>query len=228
MCAVSATWVLSILILSQPKPHTVDAFAPSLKTRKAPSAQLSNRKQNFFSESKEQFAVDEYLESIDRRFKRIHQRKIKINEDSNQRAFTNAWSWLTNDEALCKEAQMKHSDDALYVLGLADLASRRLLQKHHLPTARLNKGFSNEDDHMPVVDVRGEKDVTNGSFIQLAIASNKLARFTSRIYKAYTYHSTVSALKLRSRFYQMLRFAGSTVQFLAFPKRQPIFSYKDT
>lgn len=41
------------------------------------------------------------------------------------------WKWLYHEVDLPKP----EPNDALYVLGVAGLASKRLLQKHHLPTA---------------------------------------------------------------------------------------------
>lgn len=49
-----------------------------------------------------------------------------------------AWKWLrqepglrSNDEQM---QQQQQQEDALFVLGVAGLASKRLLQKHHIPT----------------------------------------------------------------------------------------------
>jgi hypothetical protein len=81
----------------------------------------------------EQQVVDEYLEFLDRRYHRLH-------DDVNQKAPTqkpfSAWDWLMQDgdwKEPVFDAQ-KH-EDALYVLGVAELASERLLQRHHIPLA---------------------------------------------------------------------------------------------
>merc|ERR1711956_118388 len=87
------------------------------------------------SELDQQFLVDEYLESIDRRYKRVHQGETK--DDRSQRGFTSAWAWLTADESsLIEEETHRNEEDALSVLGLAELASLRLLHKHHLPVTQ--------------------------------------------------------------------------------------------
>jgi len=74
--------------------------------------------------SQEQQVVDDYLEFLDRRYHRLH--------DEKESRFS-AWNWLmqgSGQEPLTVQADHIH-DDALYVLGVANLASRKLLQKHH-------------------------------------------------------------------------------------------------
>lgn len=164
------------------------------------------------SETNQQFVVDKYLESIERRYKRVYQ----SDTSDDPRGFTSAWSWLTAEKASPKKEQMqRNTDNALYVLGLADLASARLLQKHQLPVTQSN-GISNEANDSITIDARREKDITS-PFALVALAAKRFGRFSLRIYKAYTYRYTVASLKLRAWFYQTLRFIGSTsTQFLAF------------
>lgn len=72
-------------------------------------------------------AADDYLEFLDRRYNRI----LKDEEDS--KGFS-VMSWLyqnTNGETEAS-SQKPREEDALYVLGVANLASRKFLQKHHL------------------------------------------------------------------------------------------------
>jgi hypothetical protein len=73
----------------------------------------------------EQVVVDQYLEFLDRRYKRLKKKEDKP---------FSAMEWLlqgspNRNEPLPLEQQ---KEDALYVLGVAGLASQRLLQKHHL------------------------------------------------------------------------------------------------
>jgi len=101
------------------------------------------------SESEEQDSVDAYLEFLDRRYRRLHcddkeegTQKVKAQQDSSILKTTKPFSamdWLmkgngSNDsDALATTRQ--EQEDALYVLGVAGLASQKLLQKHHLPTS---------------------------------------------------------------------------------------------
>lgn len=78
----------------------------------------------------EQDNVDEYLEFLDRRYKRLHNVET---EDDTSTPFS-ALNWLvqgspSRNEVLTSQQQ---EEDALYVLGVAGLASRKLLQKHPL------------------------------------------------------------------------------------------------
>jgi len=173
-----------------------------------------NNDQNLLSEVNEQFVVDKYLESIERRYKRVHQ--SETNEDQSNRGFTSAWSWLTaNKSSLDEEHIERTTDDALYVLGLADLASARLLQKHHHPVTQANV-LTNKVNDSITVNVKQKKDTTTGPFVRVALLAKQIASVSSRMYRAYSYRYTVTSLQLRSRFYQTLRFVGSTsTRFLA-------------
>jgi len=80
----------------------------------------------------EQEGVDEYLEFLDRRYHRL-----RVDEDdpapSTKRSFS-AWGWLVdkNNGPHCLTHEMQQND-ALHALGVAELASEKLLQKHHIP-----------------------------------------------------------------------------------------------
>eukprot|EP00555_Chaetoceros_dichaeta_P003661 CAMPEP_0198249454 /NCGR_PEP_ID=MMETSP1447-20131203/985_1 /TAXON_ID=420782 /ORGANISM="Chaetoceros dichaeta, Strain CCMP1751" /LENGTH=295 /DNA_ID=CAMNT_0043934099 /DNA_START=185 /DNA_END=1072 /DNA_ORIENTATION=+ len=170
--------------------------------------------QNLSSEIDTQLMVDEYLESIDRRYKRVHQDETK--DDRSQRGFTSAWAWLTADESsLIEEETHRNEEDALSVLGLAELASLRLLHKHHLPVTQ-SQQLSSEDEDSIIIDVRGEKDSTRTLSIRAILAAKSLARFLNSMQKAYTYRCVILSLQLRAGFYNMLRSNRSTfTQFLA-------------
>jgi hypothetical protein len=76
----------------------------------------------------EQIILDNYLESIDRRYKRLHQREKESD------GMSNAWQWLMSGQMESSiSAEQRRKEDALYVLGLANLASKSLLEKHQLP-----------------------------------------------------------------------------------------------
>lgn len=72
----------------------------------------------------EQDSVDEYLEFLDRRYNRLH-------EEREEKPFS-AINWLLQEpeESEVVVASQQQKDDALYVLGVAGLASQKLLQKH--------------------------------------------------------------------------------------------------
>lgn len=78
-------------------------------------------------EDEEQQVVDEYLEFLDKRYKRLHEKEKKKHEPASKKF--SALGWLTADKSDPLSAQQ--AEDALYVLGVAELASERLLQKHH-------------------------------------------------------------------------------------------------
>jgi hypothetical protein len=81
-------------------------------------------------EEENQEIVDEYLEFLDRRYRRLHNNEP---EEEKPKPFS-ALHWLIqgspyhNDVVASKQQQ----EDALYALGVAGLASQKLLQKHHV------------------------------------------------------------------------------------------------
>mmetsp|Transcript_372 Transcript_372/g.509 ORF Transcript_372/g.509 Transcript_372/m.509 type:complete len:347 (-) Transcript_372:273-1313(-) len=79
-------------------------------------------------ESKQE-KVDEYLEWLDKRYHRLHDEEKK---DAQKPKFS-AWNWLTEQENKEVVQGKSSNEDALYVLGVAELASKRLLKKHRLP-----------------------------------------------------------------------------------------------
>lgn len=170
--------------------------------------------QHISSDIDTQLKVDEYLESIDRRYKRVHQDETK--DVRSQRGFTSAWAWLTADESsLIEEETHRNNEDALSVLGLAELASLRLLHKHHLPVTQSQQPSSEGEDSI-IIDVRGEKDTTRTLSIRAILAAKSLARFLNSMQKAYKYRCVILSLQLRAGFYNTLRNNRSTfTQFLA-------------
>jgi len=79
-------------------------------------------------ESKQE-KVDEYLEWLDKRYHRLHDEETK---DAQKSKFS-AWNWLTEQENKEIVQGKSSNENALYVLGVAELASKRLLKKHRLP-----------------------------------------------------------------------------------------------
>ena len=80
-------------------------------------------------EEENQEVVDQYLEFLDRRYHRLHTEQ----EEEKPKPFSSL-SWLIqasqdrNDAVASKQQE----EDALYILGVAGLASQKLLQKHHV------------------------------------------------------------------------------------------------
>ena len=75
-----------------------------------------------------QAVVDNYLEFLDRRYQRLHEE-----EEPRRDTKFSAWKWLTQGSDDSEPLKQQKTDDALYVLGVAGLASEKLLQKHQLP-----------------------------------------------------------------------------------------------
>eukprot|EP00551_Chaetoceros_affinis_P002499 CAMPEP_0203654982 /NCGR_PEP_ID=MMETSP0088-20131115/36833_1 /ASSEMBLY_ACC=CAM_ASM_001087 /TAXON_ID=426623 /ORGANISM="Chaetoceros affinis, Strain CCMP159" /LENGTH=446 /DNA_ID=CAMNT_0050515445 /DNA_START=129 /DNA_END=1469 /DNA_ORIENTATION=- len=132
--------------------HTLWTSGKSRRARElhALQAQLQEERQK-------QYVLDDYLESIDRRYKRLHDK----DQDDRSRAgskstkgFTSALQWLKqgSSESLSELEEQRRQEDAIYVLGLADLASTSLLQRHHLPIpkSKMNKSVVIDIDLKPV------------------------------------------------------------------------------
>jgi hypothetical protein len=140
---------------AQVAPKTSESERPGgllggLLSRTRPRRRITARNNHTDSE---QFKLDEYLEYIDRRYKRVHAGEVssvKLRKQSeskktskhseDDKGISTALNWLlqgsssssaTDDcDALCQQQKQR---DALEVLGLAGLASAELLRKHHLP-----------------------------------------------------------------------------------------------
>lgn len=84
------------------------------------------------SEDDKQEVVDEYLEFLNRRYNRLHSDEV---EDSSK-PFS-ALNWLLQGSSQGRDTNdlvptEKQQSDSLYVLGVAGLASQKLLQRHHM------------------------------------------------------------------------------------------------
>ncbi len=73
--------------------------------------------------------VDDYLEFLDRRYHRLHDKQ------SSKGVKFSALNWLMEKPTITEDEKA----DALFVLGLAELASDRLLEKHHIAVPRDHK-----------------------------------------------------------------------------------------
>jgi len=81
------------------------------------------------TEDSKQAVVDDYLEFLDRRYHMLHD-----DDDQGEVKFS-AFKWLKQGEEAAEPMTQEQHDDALYVLGVAGLASQRLLQRKHQAVA---------------------------------------------------------------------------------------------
>jgi hypothetical protein len=116
---------------NEPKHHVVSNFFhtwwTASKSRRAHEQALA-----YAEQQEQQLILDNYLESIDRRYKRLHKDHKRKDHDSDT-VKNVAWNFLMNSESVDYVEEQRRQMDAIYVLGLAELASERLLQKHNLP-----------------------------------------------------------------------------------------------
>ena len=113
----------------------------------------------------EQEVVDEYLEFLDRRYRRLHS-----DEKEEKSTPFSAMNWLMqgknrNEVLLSQQKQ----EDALYALGVAGLASEKLLQKHSLPvdtTAQTASPTVQAPLFSDVIDVTDVSQTTSSLIIQ--------------------------------------------------------------
>ncbi|KAL3913520.1 MAG: hypothetical protein SGILL_006454, partial [Bacillariaceae sp.] len=103
----------------------------------------------------QQEQVDDYLEFLDKRYKRVHReekRHLKNEAKRQEKAQPfSAMEWLMSSSVSTPtDAQ---NEDALYALGVAGLASERLLQKHHLPKQDSPTSASTDGNNNDVIEV---------------------------------------------------------------------------
>ena len=161
---------------------------------KEPEHHLSNTFHTWWTASKSRRALaaaqqqeskhvvmDNYLESIDRRYKRLHSHDRKKGRKDSETVSNVAWSFITQTEPNSAVEEQRKQEDAIYVLGLADLASRELLEKHHLP---IPKSMWKDHDNSIVIEAQSsviEKEYvsavspkTNSSTSQSTVNASKL------------------------------------------------------
>jgi hypothetical protein len=112
----------------------------------------------------DQDVVDEYLEFLDRRYRRLHSDE---KEEENVKPFS-AVNWLRQGSPKLSEVIVspQQQEDALYVLGVAGLASEKLLQKHSLPVEIEHKTGEPRASFTDVIDVTSENESASAVFIQ--------------------------------------------------------------
>ena len=93
---------------------------------------------------KEQFVLDDYLDFVDKRYNRMHEEEKQARRSKKKQAATSkaggksrnegmsaTWAWLMNGQE--DDCDLECQGAALEVLGLAELASGKLLRKKHMP-----------------------------------------------------------------------------------------------
>jgi len=99
-------------------------------------------------ERKEQEDLDQYLESLDRRYKRVHKDELKTSERSGVVSFMD---WLTHNESVSQNDELRKQEDAIYVFGLAGVASKNLLKRRHLPIPESKRRM--QLDNTAIIDI---------------------------------------------------------------------------
>ncbi len=124
--------------------HTWWTAAKSRRALKQAEADEIERKAQ-----KEQLILDQYLESLDRRYKRVHKDELKT---ADRGGVSSLMDWLTNGEtSVSSIEEQRKREDAIYVFGLAEVASKNLLRRHHLPIPE-SKRIS-QLDNSAVIDI---------------------------------------------------------------------------
>lgn len=117
-------------------------------------------------EDEEQQVVDQYLEFLDKRYKRLHEKEKKKPEPATNKF--SALSWLTADKS--DPIAQHQEEDALYVLGVAELASERLLQKHqaalHQPKRKVPAEEMKKENEV-VIDAVAESETVEDTDVVL-------------------------------------------------------------
>jgi hypothetical protein len=120
--------------------------------------------------------------------------RLHDNAPSEPQFGLSAWKWLKHDPLESAEllTQQQQQEDALYVLGVAGLASKRLLQKHHIPTPTTTTSTRLESvDHADVtqiVDVSVVPSSTSPTKLMLhkqavALAFHRLSKSRMALHK---------------------------------------------
>ena len=156
--------------------------------------------------------VDEYLEFLDRRYRRLHEDEV---EEKSPLPFS-ALSWLlqgsSEKKRLEEMASEQQREDALYVLGVAGLASQKLLQKHQLvssewETSSETVSASSAQESSKAMEVEAVMEATFGSTM-----TQKVLRPTVRMVRSIEDRKSaflrVQGQKLRSALSVILKYVA--------------------
>jgi len=173
--------------------------------------------------SPQQHDVDEYLAYLDKRYHRLH------DEDDKAEIKFSALNWLHHGNSKHSDSEVEHpssslsrstqeeSDNALYVLGVAGLASQRLLQKKSLPpTPAASTGTMDHQHEVAVATISARTIMdaevfgTSGSKVAPAIAL-----VAARIGPVFRRLSVQRKLFLRYQSRQLVAIATSLARTIA-------------
>jgi len=169
----------------------------------------------------EQDSVDEYLEFLEQRYNRLH-------EEKEEKSFS-AMNWLLQGSPKVGEvlASKQQKEDALYVLGVAGLASQKLLQKHpQLQDAKQDSVISRPPASIEALDtiVTSAEDVTFGHLViqRVLVPIVKVLYFVHRqkqifldgqLSRAKRYAAKVTRNTVRSLLYAPVKITKSIIEF---------------
>ena len=124
----------------------------------------------------EQQVVDEYLEFLDKRYKRLHEKETKKREPAPKKFSALGWLMADSKSDAISEQQ---EEDALFVLGVAELASERLLQKHHASLQYKKRAPALEEEQEVVIDAVAETDSSEDAVVSKVSESRRAVMFAT-------------------------------------------------
>lgn len=112
--------------------------------------------------------------------RRLHEKETNNNVIPQKTPFS-ALNWLKQEQITDSIVSEQIQDDALYVLGVAGLASKKLLEKHHIPESFVKPVDANEEGAIDVTPAAANKTP-----VQLA---KMIARVTKARQALYAYQT---------------------------------------
>lgn len=140
----------------------------------------SSSPENYYSDETTRKEVDEYLEFLDRRYNRMHKsdNNARTTHYSKKQFPVLTWLFHENSGSIANNEDENH-DNALYALGVAGLASERLLQKHgvalHKHSIVHPAAIANNNENGVVVEV----EHSNSHRMPLPLLNKIVAAFTA-------------------------------------------------
>eukprot|EP00542_Grammatophora_oceanica_P020608 CAMPEP_0194047112 /NCGR_PEP_ID=MMETSP0009_2-20130614/23561_1 /TAXON_ID=210454 /ORGANISM="Grammatophora oceanica, Strain CCMP 410" /LENGTH=329 /DNA_ID=CAMNT_0038692629 /DNA_START=39 /DNA_END=1028 /DNA_ORIENTATION=+ len=114
--------------------------------------------------------VDRYLEFLDKRYHRLHddeEAEPKQKQSKEEQKKFSMLDWLSAENPGDHIAEARKQNDALYVLGVAGLASERLLMKHQLIQPRPRRNELHRDGAI-VIDAEVTPDATVRKVVEVS------------------------------------------------------------
>jgi hypothetical protein len=110
--------------------------------------------------------------------RRLHEEEVAEGKFS-------AWKWLGVGEQWSIEQAERQRENALYALGVAGLASKRLLHKHHIPTDADKTGASIVETPVSTQEPQHEIVVSKRTVLlsELAALAHKLSEWRQMLHR---------------------------------------------